>query len=422
MVGAMSLNIGFVSTRFAGTDGVSLESSKWADLLVEAGHTTYWYAGEVDRRPSYCMCIEEAHFQHEEVRWINRNVWGQTHRSQAASQRIRALTQYLKSTLYDFVARFEIDLLVLQNCVTIPMHIPLGAAIAEFLAETSMAAIAHHHDFAWERSRFVINAVPDYLALAFPPRGSKLRHTTINQAAQEQLSLRKGLSSSLTPNVFDFQNPPPQPDAYTANLRACLGFDVDDIIILQPTRIVPRKGIEHAIRLLEIMGEPRCKLVISHDAGDEGFEYESQLKTLALEANVDLRIIADRVAEKRGTDAEGRKMYTLWDLYPMADFVTYPSLYEGFGNALLEAVYFKKPVLVNRYDVFIRDIEPKGFRFPTMDGFVTQALAEEVLELLNNDEKRLAMTEHNYEVATVHYSYKTIRRILGGIIADLTHG
>jgi len=34
----MVKNIGFVSTRFAGTDGVTLESSKWAEVLEQKGH------------------------------------------------------------------------------------------------------------------------------------------------------------------------------------------------------------------------------------------------------------------------------------------------------------------------------------------------------------------------------------------------
>ena len=35
---AGSLRIGFVSTRFAGTDGVSLETAKWATVLEGMGH------------------------------------------------------------------------------------------------------------------------------------------------------------------------------------------------------------------------------------------------------------------------------------------------------------------------------------------------------------------------------------------------
>ena len=42
----------------------------------------------------------------------------------------------------------------------------------------------------------------------------------------------------------------------------------------------------------------------------------------------------------RSHDEDGRKIYTLWDIYPQADLITYPSVYEGFGNAFLEAIYF----------------------------------------------------------------------------------
>jgi hypothetical protein len=41
----MEKNIGFVSTRFAGNDGVSLEAAKWAEVLEASGHRCYWFAG-----------------------------------------------------------------------------------------------------------------------------------------------------------------------------------------------------------------------------------------------------------------------------------------------------------------------------------------------------------------------------------------
>ncbi|NMD20848.1 MAG: hypothetical protein GYA76_11405, partial [Verrucomicrobia bacterium] len=34
--------IGFISTRFQGTDGVTLEARKWADILGRMGHSCYW--------------------------------------------------------------------------------------------------------------------------------------------------------------------------------------------------------------------------------------------------------------------------------------------------------------------------------------------------------------------------------------------
>ncbi|MBW1899047.1 MAG: glycosyltransferase family 1 protein, partial [Deltaproteobacteria bacterium] len=46
-----SKNIGFVSTRFAGVDGVTMEASKWAKVLEDSGHHSFWFAGELDREP-----------------------------------------------------------------------------------------------------------------------------------------------------------------------------------------------------------------------------------------------------------------------------------------------------------------------------------------------------------------------------------
>jgi len=413
-------NIGFISTRFAGTDGVSLESAKWAQVLWDDKNVSYWYAGRLDRHPDISMCVPEAFFGHSENQWINNRIWGTNTRTPLVTDRIHELASYLKKTLYEFVDRFNIDIIVPQNVLTIPMHLPLGVALTEFINETNMPVIAHHHDFYWERSRFAVNCVKDYLDMAFPCTGNNVRHVAINQAAQEQLSLRKGVSSQLIPNVFDFDNPPLEVDDYAQDVREEIGLEKDDIFILQPTRIVPRKGIELAIKLVGLLDTPKCKLVISHDAGDEGFEYQHMLEELAHEEGVDLRFISERVSEVRQLTKDGKKTYTLWDLYPHADLVTYPSIYEGFGNALLEAFYFRAPVVVNRYSIFIQDIEPKGFRVPVMDGFVTNRLVREVKHLLEDPKYREECVDHNYTLARKFYSYSALRRTLRTMITSLT--
>ena len=416
----MSKNIGFVSTRFAGQDGVSLESAKWAEVLWQDRHVSFWYSGQSDRNPDISHVVPEAFFGFSENQWINERIWKGDVRDRFVTERIRALSDYIKSTLYRFVEKFDIDILVPQNCLAIPMHIPLGIALTEFLSETRMPAIAHHHDFYWERTRFSVNCIPEYLDMSFPPKLSNMRDVVINQEAQEQLALRKGSASLVIPNVFDFENPPEQVDEYASDVRKELGLSEDDFFILQPTRVVPRKGIEQAIKLVSLLKDPRCKLVISHEAGDEGYEYLGMLEQLAKEEGVDMRIVADRVGEVRQRDSEGRKVYTLWDLYHHADFVTYPSTYEGFGNALLEAIYFRKPVLINRYSIFVRDIEPKGFRLLTMDGFVTPTIARQVRQILTDRDLCEEIVNHNYEVARQFYSYSTIRSNLRAFIADLT--
>ncbi len=417
----MPKNIGFISTRFAGTDGVSLESAKWAEVLWDSDrHVSFWYSGRSDREPGISYVVPEAYFGHPESDWINERCWRLTRRDPLVTARIRDAADYLKGTLYDFVRRFEIDLLVPQNAITIPMQIPLGIAITEFLAETGMPAIAHHHDFYWERTRFSIGCVNDYLSCAFPPALPNIRNVVINKQAEEQLALRTGQSALLIPNVFDFDKPAPPPDDYSKDVRSEIGLSDDDIFVLQPTRVVPRKGIEHAIKIVGRLNDPRYKLVISHEAGDEGDDYLHMLQEMAREEGVDMRIIADRVGEVRQYDDQGRKIYTLWDIYPHCDIVTYPSTYEGFGNALLETIYFRKPLVVNRYSIFVQDIEPKGFRFAVMDNIVTNKVVNEVKRILDDPNYRKEMIEHNYRVARRFYSYTVLRRSLRTLMTSLT--
>jgi len=417
----MGIHIGFVSTRFAGTDGVSLESAKWAKVLEEQGNACFWYAGRLDHPEAISYCVPEAYFNHPENVWIQDQIWGKTARTPEVTKRIHALAAYLKETLYAFIRRYGIELLVFENVLAIPMHVPLGVAITELLAETHILSIGHHHDFYWERTRFSVNAVNDYLDMAFPPRDYDLQHVVINRLSQEELARRKAIASALIPNVFDFEHPPVQSDPYTVDIRTELGFQPDDVLILQPTRVIPRKGIGHAINLVQMLGNPKYKLVVSHEAGDEGLDYRDMLAGFARRAGVDLRFIATRVTEVRQTNGEGKKTYTLWDLYPCADFVTYPSMYEGFGNAFLEAIYFRKPILVNRYGNFARDIEPKGFQVPIIEGFLTREIVEEVRHILENRVYREKMVEHNYQVAARHYSYGVLRRFLRALIVP-AHG
>jgi len=410
-------NIGFISTRFAGTDGVSLEASKWAQVLEENGSRCFWFAGELDRDPEKSFLVLEAYFLHVQNRRINEQVMGKKGRKPSVTEAIHALRSLLKVQLHCFIDQFKIDLLIVENALTIPIHIPLGLALSEVIAETEIPTIAHHHDFYWERDRFATNAVNDYLRMAFPPNLPNIKHVVINSEAQEQLALRTGISSIIIPNVLDFENPPLVDVKRTEAFRESIGLKTDDKMILQPTRIIRRKGIEQAIELVKELKDPRYKLVISHEAGDEGFEYAEWLKEYALEHQVDLRMITTKIVDPFN-NGNGQKNYSLWDIYPHADFITYPSLYEGFGNAFLEAIYFKKPLLVNRYSIFIKDIEPRDFDLAVMDGFISKKTVQKVRKILESRERRQKMVNNNYEVAWQHYSYSVLRNQFSAIIND----
>lgn len=412
--------IGFVSTRFAGTDGVSLEASKWAQILWDHRHISYWYGGQLDTDPDISMLVPHAYFGHSDIAWINERIFGCRTRDPDVTRLIYAISDHLKRTLYEFTRKFEIEILIIQNALCIPMNLPLGLAITNFIAETGFPTIAHHHDFYWERDRFSVNAVGDLLGMAFPPSLPSIQHVTINSFGTEDLCHRRGVSSLLIPNVLDFENPPPESDGFVVDFRAELGLAEDDIVFLQPTRVVPRKGIEHSISLLAALKNPKCKLLISHASGDEGDDYKRALTELAEQSSIDLIFSDHLVGEERIEHEDGTKTYTLGDAYEIADFITYPSLYEGFGNALLEAFYFRKPVLVNRYSIFIADIEPKGFEVITMNGFLTKDVVAQVHQVIHDHDFRKKMVDHNYELGKAFFSYSVLRRRLRALITNFT--
>jgi len=97
--------------------------------------------------------------------------------------------------------------------------------------------------------------------------------------------------------------------------------------------------------------------------------------------------------------------------------ITFPSLYEGFGNALVESVYFGKPLLVNRYSVYETDIRPLGFRFIEIEGAITDEVVDEVNALLPDQDLRAANAKHNFELGRQHLSYEMLESRLRALLS-----
>ena len=414
-------NIGFISTRLAGMDGVSLETRKWAKIFEQEGFSCFYMAGELDHPPERSFLVEEAHFTHPEIVAIQNESFEVQTRKPSVTRKIQDMKNILEERIYEFIRKFDLDLLVPENVLAIPMNLPLGLAITEVISETGIHAIAHHHDMFWERKRFLTNAVWEYLNMAFPPHLPPIRHVVINSSASNQLSLRTGISATLIPNIMDFETPPLPPDEYAADVREAFGLEDDELFILQPTRVVQRKGIEHAIELVSHLGM-KARLVISHASGDEGYGYEKRVRDYSESLGVNTLFICQIIGEYRGMTDDGKKIYSLADVYPHADLVTYPSTFEGFGNAFLEAIYYRKPIVVNNYSIYSFDIKPKGFRVIEFDGYITEEAVQRTREVLRNPELYQEMVDHNYQLALRHYSYAGLRQKLRQLLADCFGG
>jgi len=432
--------IGIVSTRLAGTDGVSLETAKWAAVLERLGYACFYLAGQLDRPRERSRLTPEAFYGHPDIDAINTVAFSSTAdvteaadaehptirrrdyfspyvRPPTVTRRVHELRAHLKDELYAFIREFDLDLLLVENALAIPLNLPLGLALTEVIAETGIPVIAHHHDFAWERQRFAVNSVGDYIAAAFPPGLPSVRHVVINSVQAHQLASRTGLSALVIPNVMDFDRLPPPPDEYARGVRDDLGIHGDEYLILQPTRVIQRKGIEHAIELTRRLGVP-ATLVISHAGDDEGGDYTERVQEFSHLLDVRVRFESEIVGATRATTDDGRRVYALADVYPEADLVTYPSSIEGFGNAFLEAVYYRRPLVVNRYSIYEIDIKPHGFRVVEFDNYVSRATIREARRLLEEPGLAGEWAEINYGLDRRHFSFGVLERRLSTLLAE----
>jgi glycosyltransferase involved in cell wall biosynthesis len=276
----------------------------------------------------------------------------------------------------------------------------------------------------------------------------------INSRARKALAERKGLQASIVPNVFDFDGAIGKRDEYNEDFRARIGLREQDIVLLQATRITPRKGIELAVDLCRALDHPerrarlqerglydgrvfeetsRIVLVVAgYGRDDLTGTYLERLKKKIEREQIDALFIGDLIEGRRQTRA-GEKIYALWDSYLLADFVTYPSLDEGFGNQLLEALAARLPLMLFEYEVYHRDIKDKGFRAVSLGSAIEgyddlglaqvpptaiQMAAERVVDLLTNPQLRQEVVEHNLRLARQHYSLQTLHDHLSNLIGE----
>ena len=394
------MRVGKISTRFAGLDGVTLEAAKLAPVIEGAGHQISWFAGELGDEFSPGIEVPEAHFATEENLALEARAFASDEPDRVVAGEIRWRASALKPAISAFLE--TVDVAYVHNALSIPMQLPLAVALTESLAETGTRAVAHHHDFGWEKPRFAHCAVPDVFRDYFPPMADAIAHCVINSLARRALRERTGIEATLLPNILDFETGPAG-DACGATYRDAAGIAPDRTLLLQPTRIIERKGIEFTIGLAAGLG-PETVVAFSH-AADRDEAYWARLAALAADLGVEM------VFSPAGADAPGDGP-SLADAFAAADLACFPSIQEGFGNALVETLFFKRPLFVNRYQVYVADIAPMGVQAVEMNGAVTDEVVHEVKELLASPDAVEDMIEANYAVGLEHMSHRVMRERL----------
>ena len=346
-----------MSFRISGIDGVSLEAGRWKEILTSMGHKVTFVAGKLDRSG---ILVPALHFTHPDVYRVHQMVVENNISYQKVEREIFALAGAIEGELRRVLRENKFDRLVVANVFSLPIHFPLAVALERVINEYKIYTISRNHDFWWERDRYLKSHCFEFFSRWFPPKSDYISHVTINSLAQKELERRTGIKSQVIGDCYDFEKGEFKMDSYAGKWREDFGISKKDVVFLQATRIVPRKQIELSMELVARLSDPRIILVLAGHDGDESGRYLETLRELDRSLQIRTKYIGSRVGGRREM-RDGQRIYTLWDCFANCDLVTYPSAVEGFGNQFIEAVYFKKPIFVNRYPVFRVDIEPLGF-------------------------------------------------------------
>ncbi len=418
------MKIWFLSTRISGNDGVSLEAVRWRNILVRMGHKVTFIAGELDRRG---ILIPELHFSWPKVVELHdKVVYGNNHYRKVEKE-IFEFAGKIEGSIREALNGKKPDLIILANIFSLPMHFPLAVALSRVIEEYNIPTIARHHDFWWERKRFLKSHMFPFFKRWFPPNLPQISHVVISSIAKEELKGRTGIEATIIPDCFDFESEIDKLDSYSKNWRKDFGVKNDDIVFLQATRIVPRKRIELSIDLIKKLNNPKAILVVAGHSGDEGIEYEKGLKEIVKNEKLRVIFIGDYINSRRRirtfytekSTPVRRRVYTLWDCFTNADFVTYPTLMEGFGNQFIEAVYFKKPIIVTPYEVYQKDIRPLNFDVIEMPDRVTSKVVKEVENLIEDKLKAKNITDKNFEIGRKNFSYQAVENKIQKILSEM---
>ncbi|MFC1926749.1 glycosyltransferase family 4 protein [Chloroflexota bacterium] len=437
----------------AGTDGVSLEMSKRQALLEAMGHkvaicSAYDWAD---------FPIPALEFERGEVISMRVSLFGPGNgyfTSEVELKRVfRDSVLALKSQLAKVIDAFQPNLLFVHNVLSLPVHPAVTVSLTELLRETQLPCAAIHHDILSEGAykfaptcNFARSIIKEY----FPPKMSNLRHWTINTRNKRALE-EKGVTADVIHDTMDFDQRLEDEERLRIRerLREKYGIKSSDVVLLVGARLVPNKQTELAGQLTAAMQRLRLKLVgkrLYHgavfpesgqivlvlagrperdfsDYRDSLFEFFDTLK-------IPWKYVGNDVRPHR---LEDEALYALYpDMYAMADFILYPTRWEGFGNQLLEAFAASLPVVVFEYPVFKEDIAPKGVRVVSLGDTIPKQrdsrglvklpvdtltrVASQMATVLTSAEQYREIVTHNRLVGKKHFGFDALQAHLYEVV------
>ena len=294
-----------------------------------------------------------------------------------------------------------------------------------------------NHDFLWERQYKLRGPIREIYEHFLPVINSNNLTVVSTQYAAEMFKKRyPNINVVVIPSLFDFRNDLSLTHSKKKIFRDSIGVQERDILIIQPSRISPPKGIHLSINLAYNIKKHTGKRVVLLVTGSRsvGFStnYHKQLIKFADEIGVEVIWTKFPYAKCNGLVCDHNNCMAT--AYMSSDIVSMPSSVEGFGNPVIESVVFKKPLVTTEYPVMKYEFLAKGFRFHMIPvdeeitkymyqkenyAFSIHSYSKDFLDALLDDTLSIngnSMHVKNFELANKYYCSEKIDEYLKPVL------
>jgi glycosyltransferase involved in cell wall biosynthesis len=223
----------------------------------------------------------------------------------------------------------------------------------------------------------------------------------VKASAVRQLGIRAE-RITVIPRGLSFHPPRVTGEAELAEARAFLGSDHYPII-LSVGRLVPQKGQRYAIAAMRnvVAAHPRARFVIVGD-GWLRRDLQAEIERLGLHEHVLL------AGERRDVD----------HLLQVADLFVFPSLSEGFGVALLEALGAGRACVASRIPAVV-EVTDGGRVAVLVEPRSSDALADGIIRLVGDRQEASRLgaaaalwAREHYDVRVSMHAHEDLYRAL----------
>lgn len=236
-----------------------------------------------------------------------------------------------------------------------------------------------------------IREIPEFWKRFFIENMSNYNKVVFSIDDYTDAAISNGLDRNLTATIHPTIDLTKYSIKVPINVREKYNISKDDFLVVCVSRIDPRKGQEILIdamdRIINIYGKKNVKCIF---VGNGSFSKELLGKERSSRLQKLLDLIKDKHLENNIVFTGRVDDETLYNIYRSCNVAVQPSLHEGFGLTVCEAMAFGKPVIgsnVGGIPIQIKD-GVNGYLFEKGNSV---QLAEKILHLVQNQEleKRL---------------------------------